>query len=126
MNKMKWTYNTGVMISNGIRLNQILSDQKYLNEAIESAQGAYNYFVRPMGSLALAYPNHDPWFTTKLIRSFVEIEPYYKNAGNYIKTFINFLDHAYENADSQMDYFMRTDRYRSQKSRTVTDAGCRT
>ncbi len=95
---MKWTYNTGVMISNGIRLYRILGEQKYLDDAIESAQGAYNYFVRPMGSLALAYPNHDPWFTTKLIRSFVEIEPYYKNAGNYIKTFINFLDHAYENA----------------------------
>ena len=26
------------------------------------------------------------------------VQPYYKNAGNYIKTFINFLDYAYENA----------------------------
>lgn len=98
INKMKWTYNTGVMISNGIRLYKILDDQKYLDDAIESSQGAYNYFVRPSGNLALAYPNHDPWFTTKLIRSFIEIEPYYKNASSYIKKFINFLDYAYDNA----------------------------
>ncbi len=98
VHKMKWTYNTGVMISNGIRLYKILGNQGYLDKAIESAQGAYNYFVRPSGSLPLAYPNHDPWFTTKLIRSFIEIEPYYKNAGNYVKTFINFLDYAYNNA----------------------------
>jgi rhamnogalacturonyl hydrolase YesR len=98
VNKTKWTYNTGVMISNGIRLSEILNDQKYLNEAIESAQGAYSYFVRPAGNLALAYPNHDPWFTTKLIRSFVDIEPYYPSAANYIKTFINFLDYGYTHA----------------------------
>lgn len=95
---MKWTYNTGVMISNGIRLSEISGDHQYLNHAIESAQGAYSYFVRPSGNLALAYPSHDPWFTTKLVRSFIEIEPYYSNAGNYVKSFVNFLNHAYDNA----------------------------
>lgn len=98
VNKMKWTYNTGVMISNGIRLYKILGDKKYLDDAIESAQGAYNFFVRPSGKLSLAYPNHDTWFTTKLIRSFIEIEPYFKVASTYINTFINFLDYAYDNA----------------------------
>lgn len=33
-----------------------------------------------------------------MIRSFIEIEPLYNNANSYIKTFINFLDYAYENA----------------------------
>ena len=98
INKTKWTYNTGVMISNGIRLYKITGEQTYLDSAIASSEGAYNYFVRPLNGLALAYPDHDPWFTTKLIRAFIDIEPYYKNAGNYIKTFINFLDYAYENA----------------------------
>ena len=92
------TYNTGVMISNGIRLYKITGEQTYLDSAIASSEGAYNYFVRPLNGLALAYPDHDPWFTTKLIRAFIDIEPYYKNAGTYIKTFINFLDYAYENA----------------------------
>ena len=95
---MKWTYNTGAMISNGVRLYKITGEQTYLDSAIASSDGAYNYFVRPLNGLALAYPDHDPWFTTKLVRAFIDIEPYYKNAGNYIKTFINFLDYAYENA----------------------------
>lgn len=98
INKTKWTYNTGVMISNGVRLYKITGEQTYLDSAIASSDGAYNYFVRPLNGLALAYPDHDPWFTTKLVRAFIDIEPYYKNAGNYIKTFINFLDYAYENA----------------------------
>ena len=98
INKTKWTYNTGVMISNGVRLYKITGEQTYLDSAIASSEGAYNYFVRPLNGVALAYPDHDPWFTTKLIRAFIDIEPYYKNAGNYIKTFINFLDYAYENA----------------------------
>ena len=85
INKTKWTYNTGVMISNGVRLYKITGEQTYLDSAIASSEGAYNYFVRPLNGLALAYPDHDPWFTTKLIRAFIDIEPYYKNAGNYIK-----------------------------------------
>lgn len=96
--EVKWTYNTGAMISNGVRLHKITGETSYLDSAIESSEGAYNYFVRPLNGLALAYPDHDPWFTTKLVRAFIDIEPYYKNAGNYIKTFINFLDYAYENA----------------------------
>ncbi|WP_294473939.1 glycoside hydrolase family 76 protein [uncultured Bacteroides sp.] len=96
--EVKWTYNTGAMISNGVRLHKITGEQSYLDSAIESSEGAYNYFVRPLNGLALAYPDHDPWFTTKLVRAYIDIEPYYKNAGNYIKTFINFLDYAYENA----------------------------
>ena len=78
INKTKWTYNTGVMISNGIRLYKITGEQTYLDSAIASSEGAYNYFVRPLNGLALAYPDHDPWFTTKLIRAFIDIEPYYK------------------------------------------------
>lgn len=96
--EVKWTYNTGAMISNGVRLHKITGESSYLDSAIESSEGAYNYFVRPLNGLALVYPDHDPWFTTKLVRAFIDIEPYYKNAGNYIKTFINFLDYAYENA----------------------------
>lgn len=96
--KVKYTYNTGVMISNGVRLYKNTGDKSYLTAATESAEGAYNYFVRPLNGLALSYPDHDPWFTTKLIRAFIDIEPFYKNAGNYISTFIDFMDYAYKNA----------------------------
>lgn len=76
--EVKWTYNTGAMISNGVRLYKITGEQTYLDSAIASSDGAYNYFVRPLNGLALAYPDHDPWFTTKLVRAFIDIEPYYK------------------------------------------------
>ncbi len=98
INKTKWTYNTGVMISNGIRLYKITSQQQYLDDAIASATGSYSYYVRPGGGLPLAYPNHDPWFTIKLVKAYIEIEPYYSTATNYIERFITFLNHAYDNA----------------------------
>ncbi len=98
VNQTKWAYNTGAMISNGVRLYKITGEQSYLDNAITSSEGAYSYFVRPNKGLPLAYPDHDPWFTTKLIRAFIDVEPYYKNAESYIKTFIGFLDNAYEKA----------------------------
>lgn len=98
INKTKWTYNTGVMISNGVRLYKITGEQTYIDQATSSSEGAYNYFVRPANGLSLAFPDHDPWFTTKLIRAFIDVEPYYKNAGNFITTFVNFMDYAYEKA----------------------------
>lgn len=96
--KDKWTYNTGVMISNSVLLYKITGEQSYLDSAIASAEGGYSYFVRPAGDLALAYPNHDPWFTIKLVNAFIEIEPYYPNAKQYVQTFINFAKHALKHA----------------------------
>lgn len=100
INTTKWTYNTGAMISNGVRLFRISGDQNYLDQAIESASGSYNYFVKsnPAAGLALAYPDHDPWFTIKLINAYVDIEPYFSGASAYINTFINFADNAWEKA----------------------------
>lgn len=96
--KDKWTYNTGVMISNSVLLYKITGEQSYLDSAIASAEGGYSYFVRPAGDLSLAYPNHDPWFTIKLVNAFIEIEPYYPNAKQYVQTFINFAKHALKHA----------------------------
>ena len=98
INNTKWTYNTGVMISNGVQLFKLTGEQVYLDKATESARGSYSYFARPRGKLALAYPDHDPWFTTKLIRSYIDILPYHANAGSYINTFVNYLDYAWKNA----------------------------
>ncbi|MDR0938731.1 MAG: glycoside hydrolase family 76 protein [Mediterranea sp.] len=98
INKMKWTYNSGAMISSGVRLYNYTGEQAYLDDAIASAQGAYSYFVRPAAGLSLAYPDHDPWFTIKLVKAFIDIEPHYKAAGSYVDTFVKFLDHAYDHA----------------------------
>lgn len=100
INTTKWTYNTGVMISNGVRLFRITADQAYLDEAKESALGSYNYFVKPNpgAGLALAYPDHDPWFTIKLVNAYIELEPYYSTASSYVDTFEDFADFAWNNA----------------------------
>lgn len=107
INQTKWTYNTGAMISNGVRLFRITGQQSFLDDAIFSAEGSYSYFVRPdtASGIPLAYPDHDPWFTIKLIRSYIDLEPYYKNAGTYINTFIDFLDHAWNEARTEEGLF---------------------
>lgn len=105
INKTKWTYNSGAMISCGVRLYKITGEQSYLTNAITSAQGAYNYFVRPINGLALGYPDHDPWFTTKLVRAFIDVIPYYKNASTYVDTFVNFLNYGYKNARLSSGFF---------------------
>lgn len=103
--KTKWTYNSGAMISNGVLLYKITGEQEYLDQASSTAEGSYNYFVRPNGDLALAYPDHDPWFTIKLVNSYIDIAPYYSNAKNFIDTFIYFLDYAYDHARTEEGFF---------------------
>lgn len=99
INTVKWTYNTGAMISNGVRLYRITSNQEYLDQAKESAMGSYGYFVKldPVAG-SLVYPDHDPWFTVKLIKAYIDIEPYFSTASSYIEAFINFADSAWDNA----------------------------
>lgn len=98
INKTKWTYNSGAMIAAGVRLYVITGEVAYLNQAKATAQGAYSYFARPRSPLSISYPDHDPWFTVKLIRSYIELLPHYSQAKAYIDTFIYNLDYAYEHA----------------------------
>ncbi|MGV8095062.1 MAG: glycoside hydrolase family 76 protein [Mangrovibacterium sp.] len=105
INYTKWTYNTGVMVQNGLYLYKITGNQAYLNEAIASAQGAYDYFVKPRSGLALAYPDHDPWFNTKLLRAYIDLKPYYSNAGSYIQTYLNFINNGYKKARTNEGFF---------------------
>lgn len=97
VNKTKWTYNSGIMIKNGLQLYEITGDNKYLNHAKATAQGAYNAFVRMSNAGILAYPNNDPWFNTKLLTAYIDIVPYLPQAKNYVDIYVNFIDYAYEN-----------------------------
>lgn len=105
VNKTKWTYNTGVMVQNGIRLYEITGEQQYLNEAIESAQGAYNFFVKTRNDIPFTYPDHDPWFNTKLLRAYIDLQPHYKNADNYIQAYYKFINHGYDKARNSTGFF---------------------
>lgn len=41
INKTKWTYNSGAMIASGLRLYKITGEAKYLQQAKDTADGAY-------------------------------------------------------------------------------------
>lgn len=105
VNTTKWTYNTGVMIQNGIRLYRITGDKTYLDDAIASADGSYDRFVRSRNNIALTFPDSDPWFNTKLLRGYIDLAPLYKNADNYIKVYYNFINNAYKNARTADGFF---------------------
>ncbi|MDR2449399.1 MAG: glycoside hydrolase family 76 protein [Prevotellaceae bacterium] len=98
INQTKWTYNSGVMVLNGILLYRITGQQQFLDDAKATATGAYNYFVKPRNGLTLSYPNHDPWFNAKLLKAYIELAPYFPAAEGYINTYINFINHGYDEA----------------------------
>jgi len=105
VNKTKWTYNTGVMIQNGVRLYRITGDQTYLDDAVGTAQGSYDYFVKSRNNIALTYPGNDPWFNTKLLRGYIDLEPLYKNADSYIQVYYNFINNGYAKARTAQGFF---------------------
>ncbi|MCF0175966.1 MAG: glycosyltransferase [Bacteroidales bacterium] len=105
INKTKWTYNTGVMIENGVMLYEITKDQTYLNHAKESAAGSFGYFVKSRDGLNLAYPNHDPWFNTKLVLGYIAIAPHWKTAKDYIEAYKIFVETGWKSARTSNGLF---------------------
>lgn len=105
INKTKWTYNTGVMVQNGIALYQITGEQMYLTDAVAAAQGAYDFFVKTRNGVTLTYPDSDPWFNTKLLRAYIDLEPLHKSAAGWIKAYSKFINHGYDNARTSAGFF---------------------
>lgn len=105
INKTKWTYNSGAMIAAGTRLYHITHEKHYLDEAIATAKGAYSYFVKQRDGIGMAYVLNDPWFTIKLIRAYMELEPDFKTCGEYIKVFTRNLEYAWQHGRSQNGLF---------------------
>lgn len=100
INKTKWTYNSGAMIAAGARLYHITGEKHYLDEAIATAKGAYGYYVKNRDKIGMAYPLNDPWFTVKLIRAYMELEPDFSTCSEYIKVFSKNLEYAWNHARS--------------------------
>lgn len=105
INKTKWTYNSGAMIAAGTRLYHITGEKHYLDEAIATAKGAYGCFVKTRNGMGLGYPLNDPWFTVKLIRAYIELEPDFATCTEYIKVFTANLKYAWEHGRNQNGLF---------------------
>lgn len=105
VNKVKWTYNVGVMIQNGVCLYQITGDEAYLDEAKSSAKGAYQAFVRTVSGIGMTYPDHDPWFNAKLLRGYIDLAQYDSDVKQYIDVYADYLNYGYEHARTAEGFF---------------------
>ena len=104
VNKTKWTYNSGAMITNNILLYEISKDQIYLNEARAIASSAYRIFTRTVDG-KLFFPDHDSWFNVCLFRGYLDLLKHDPNAQNYVNTFISNADYAWEKARNNYGLF---------------------
>jgi len=93
--KWKFTYNTGSMISAGVKLYEITKDESYLNQAIASARGAFNYWFKDSEN-GKVIDSVNPWFNVLLLEAWTELYPYDKEATlPYIEAYEENLNRGY-------------------------------
>lgn len=97
INEWKFTYNTGSMISAGVKLYEITEEERYLNEAKASALGAYKHWFKAQeGRDYKVITSDNPWFNVLLLASWTELYPYDKDAAlEYIEAYESNLNYAY-------------------------------
>ena len=97
--KEKYTYNSGQMIQAGVLLYQQSGDESYLNDAKETAKGAYQRFTetRKMqdGTEARFY-TASPWFNVILLRGLTALYEVDQNP-EYIRTMAENARYAWNN-----------------------------
>ncbi|MDD7884499.1 glycoside hydrolase family 76 protein [Flavivirga sp. 57AJ16] len=97
VNPVKWTYNAAMMIMSGVNLYEITNDSSYLDQAIATARSAYSKFTRVVND-KIFYPANDSWFNVELMTSFIELSEHDQKSKDYVETFIDNIDYAWENA----------------------------
>lgn len=97
VNPVKWTYNAAMMIMSGVNLYEITNERTYLDQAIATARAAYSKFTSVVND-RIFYQRHDPWFNVELMTSFIELSEYDTKSKDYVQTFIDNADYAWENA----------------------------
>lgn len=95
----KFTYNTGSMISAGVKLYEITNEESYLEQAKASALGAYNYWFKDREDRDYkVIDSTNPWFNVLLLASWTELYPHDQEATlTYIQAYEANLNFAYEN-----------------------------
>lgn len=105
-NKTKWSYNSGIMLSNAALLYSATNDKQYLNDANELADAIYNYFTTASSKVRRALPNNTPWFQAIVLRAYSD---YYKidarKENKYIDVFIENINYAWENSRDDTGFF---------------------
>jgi rhamnogalacturonyl hydrolase YesR len=104
VNKTKWTYNSGAMITNNVLLYEITNDEAYLNEAKTIAASTFTVFTHTTDN-QLFFPDHDSWFNVCLFRGYLDLLKHAPMAQTYVNTFIKNADYAWEKARNNYGLF---------------------
>ena len=104
VNTRKWTYNSGAMISNNILLYEITGEEQYITEARTIAASTFTNFTRVFDNKRF-FPDHDSWFNVCLFRGYLDLLRHDSSAQNYVNTFIQNADYAWDNARNEYDLF---------------------
>ncbi len=96
-----YTYNSGSMLSGAADLFRVTDDNVYLTDARKLSDASFEQFAK-LGQTIEGYYTYDiggfrNWFNGVLMRGYVDIYPEYGNAAEYIDSFQQNLDYAYEN-----------------------------
>lgn len=104
IDKTKWVYNSGAMISNNVLLYEITQDNAYLSRAKAIAAAAYQAFTYTYKGIVF-FPNHDSWFNLCLFRGYLDLNKHDAATQTYINTFITDVDYAWANARNTYGLF---------------------
>jgi len=101
-----YSYNTGAMISAAAALYRAVGDTSYLDDATRSAKSAYKNFtvtatvdgesVKQYSAYPREIYRSNTWFNLILLEGFIDLYPYDPECKNYIDTYQQSLDYAYE------------------------------
>lgn len=92
----KFTYNSGQMIQAGVLLYEATGDERYLQEAQQTAEGSYRFFLKPQPTVKgemKFYPS-SPWFNVILFRGLKALYLVDRN-DTYVKAMIDNVDYAW-------------------------------
>lgn len=104
VNKAIWTYNTAIMILNDLEFYKLTNDKSFLIDASRMGASSYKDFTMQVDGM-LFYTTHDTWFNTVLLKAYIELTKYDEKAKQYVETFIQNADYAWENARNQYGLF---------------------
>lgn len=94
----QYTYNTGSMITAGVKLYEITKDINYLNQAKQSCDGAFKRFFENKDGFEYKVINqHNSWFNVLMLDGFIEVYSYDSSVYEYIETYEKNLNNAYDN-----------------------------
>lgn len=95
------TYNTGSMISGAVDLYKFTKEERYLSEAKKMADDSFTFFAKKNteNPSLYTYPvdGFSNWFNGVLLRSYIELYPFYNKVDLYINSFQSNLNYGYDN-----------------------------